>query len=315
MSMNVTKGVEISIPIQLGENQVSFPNRCVVCGIPPTRARKLVVKRNEEVGETHGLLEKKTYIRSIVRMLVPYCKDHYVAGWVDKWVLTGIQIAAFLLVTRTIGYLVLDTFLARGYWAIIVIVVGLAVASLFSNGVSLVAEKLIALRFPAISDVPAGDRGLVGGMSLFFSKSLLGMAADPQSLKLLVLVLHNPQVAEEIRKLNTGTPAEVIQIEAWPDTIYVPSAAPEARNKLSRTSLVLGVLAIPMVACLGSGALIGIAAIITGLKSRRQIRESGVSQSEEGIMALLGIILGGFSVLLGIAIVVVIVVSLLNPGI
>jgi len=244
--------------------------------------------------------------------LVPYCKDHYIAGWVDKWVLSGIQIAAFLIATNLISYLVRDTFLVKGYWSLVVVVVGLAVGAAFSEGVSLVAEKLIASRFPALSDVPAGNRGLIGGMTLFFSKALLGLAADLQSLNLLVLVLHNLQVGEEIRKLNIGTPAEMAQIEAWPETIEVPGAIPEARNKLSRTSMILGILAIPMAACLGAGAFIGIAAIITGLKSRRQLRECGISLRGERT-ALLGIILGGVSVLLGIVMVVIIVVSQLNP--
>lgn len=313
MSTNVTMGVEISIPIQLGENQISFPNSCVVCGNPPAKARKLVVRRNEEVGKTSGLLEKKTYIQSTVRMLVPYCRDHYVAGWVDKWVLSAIQIAAFLLATNTISYLVRDTFLVRDYWAYILVAVALAVGVSFSNGVSLVAEKLISLRFPAISDVPASKRGLVGGMSLFFSKSLLGIAADPQSLNLLVLVLHNPHVAGEIRNLNTGTPDKINQIEAWPETIEVPGAVSETRNKLSRTSMILGILALPMSACLGAGALIGIASVLTGLKSRRQIRESGVSLIGER-KALLGIILGGLSILLSILVIGAVVLNLLITG-
>jgi hypothetical protein len=313
MSKNRAKGIEINIPIQLGENQVSFPNRCIVCGNLPTKARKLVVTRREEVGETQGLLENKTFVQSTARMLVPYCKDHYVTGWVDKWVLSGIKIAAFLIATNIIGYLVRDTFLVRGYWALLVVVVGLTVGLAFSNGMSLAVEKFISLRFPAISDVPADERGLVGGMSLFFSKSLLGIAADPQSLKLLVLVLHNPQVADKVRKLNTGTPDEKNQIEAWPETIEVPEAVPEARNKLSRTSMILGILSIPMAACLGSGALIGIAAVITGQKSRRQIREIGISKSDER-KALLGIILGGLSILLSILLILAVVVNILISG-
>jgi hypothetical protein len=72
-------------------------------------------------------------------------------------------------------------------------------------------------------------------------------------------------------------------------------------NVLAITSLVLGIVAIPLSCCLsGLGSLFGIASLITGLIGYRQAKQSDGAQSGEGI-AVAGIILGGVSVLLGIA--------------
>jgi len=71
-------------------------------------------------------------------------------------------------------------------------------------------------------------------------------------------------------------------------------------NGLAIASLVLGIAAIPLGCCYGGGALFGVAALITGLIGRRRIKESGGAQSGEG-MALAGTILGGVSVLVGLA--------------
>ena len=86
-------------------------------------------------------------------------------------------------------------------------------------------------------------------------------------------------------------------------------------NALAIASLVLGLLSIPMVFCYGGGILLGIAAFITGLIARRQIKESGGSQSGDG-MALAGVIMGGLvGVLVGLAILAIVILALLGPTI
>lgn len=84
-------------------------------------------------------------------------------------------------------------------------------------------------------------------------------------------------------------------------------------NGLAITSLILGIVAIPMGCFYGSGALFGVAAFITGLIGHRQAKESGGAQSGEG-MALAGMILGGVSVLLGLALIVFLVLGLVESG-
>jgi hypothetical protein len=84
-------------------------------------------------------------------------------------------------------------------------------------------------------------------------------------------------------------------------------------NGLAITSLVLGILSIPTLSCYGGGVLFGIAALITGTIARRQIKESGGTQSGDGL-ALAGIILGAVvGVFLGTAVCVIAVLLLLGP--
>ena len=84
-------------------------------------------------------------------------------------------------------------------------------------------------------------------------------------------------------------------------------------NGLALTSLILGIVSIPMLFCYGSGVLFGIAALITGLIARGQINRSGGAQSGGG-MALTGINIGGIGgVLVGGAIIVIAILLLLGP--
>ena len=86
-------------------------------------------------------------------------------------------------------------------------------------------------------------------------------------------------------------------------------------NSLAITSLVLGIVSIPMAFCYGAGILFGIAAFITGLIARRQIEESAGTQSGNG-MAITGMVLGGIIGVLGaLAIVVIVILALLGPAI
>jgi Domain of unknown function (DUF4190) len=86
-------------------------------------------------------------------------------------------------------------------------------------------------------------------------------------------------------------------------------------NGLAITSLVLSFLAVPSFFCYGAGALFGIAALITGLIARRQIKTSGNAQKGDG-MALAGMIIGGvFAGLLILIIIVATILALLGPAI
>lgn len=78
------------------------------------------------------------------------------------------------------------------------------------------------------------------------------------------------------------------------------SPQPTKTNGLAITSLVLGIVAIPCTCFYGTGILFGIAALITGLIARRQIKESDGTQSGDGL-AIAGMILGVLAVLAMIA--------------
>ena len=134
MPKNDGKSVKVSIPIQQGENLVHFPNKCVYCEKPPTRAYKITVSAQEEVGEVRKIFAQKAYLRTLAgvkkltsttRTAVPYCKEHYMAAWVDKWVFGSIGIIALLVGMSIIGSLCRDTFLAEGYWTIVLLLLGL----------------------------------------------------------------------------------------------------------------------------------------------------------------------------------------------
>jgi len=97
--------------------------------------------------------------------------------------------------------------------------------------------------------------------------------------------------------------------------VQMPQSAPSSRpsgktNSLAIASLVLGIVSIPLLFCYGGGIPFGIAAFITGLIGRRQIKESGGEQGGGG-MALTGIILGAVGIALFVLSIIVIVALLL----
>jgi hypothetical protein len=105
MAKNESKSVKVQIPTQQGENLVRFPNKCVYCGKPPTRAFKLTVSAQQEVGKVRKIFAHKAYLRTLAgvkkitsttRMAVPYCKEHFMAAWVEKWVFRSIGLLAWL---------------------------------------------------------------------------------------------------------------------------------------------------------------------------------------------------------------------------
>jgi len=78
-------------------------------------------------------------------------------------------------------------------------------------------------------------------------------------------------------------------------------------NGLAIASLILGIVSVPTVA-FGCGGVLAIAAFITGLIARRQVKESDGVQGGAGV-ALAGTILGGVIALLACVIIVVLVLE------
>ncbi|MBE0686259.1 MAG: DUF4190 domain-containing protein [Anaerolineaceae bacterium] len=302
-----------------------FPNKCVYCGKPPKRAYKLTVTAQQEVGKVRGIFAQKAYLRTLAgvktltstaHMAVPYCKEHFIAAWVDKWIFRSIEILAWLAGMSMTWFLFLDTFLAEGAWTIILFTISLFGGMALAGITLLVVQRVIGLVYPVINEIPAnlfkGEMGVIAGTSRFY-KRLFGITLNPKNLSLLEMYLDNPIIASDLLKLNTGTPDEGIDIEVWPEPIsmlsssVLPSIQPQKKSKLATASLVLGLMAAPLDLCVGVGALFGVAALITGGKARRQIRDSGGFVGGQS-HATWGMILGGIGVLLGILMIIIIVV-------
>jgi hypothetical protein len=64
--------------------------------------------------------------------------------------------------------------------------------------------------------------------------------------------------------------------------------------------------------CCGAG-VIGVVAVVLGLKARNEIAASGGRQGGDG-MALAGIITGGIAVLIGLAAIAVIILAIVTDG-
>jgi hypothetical protein len=90
---------------------------------------------------------------------------------------------------------------------------------------------------------------------------------------------------------------------------------PTRTNGLAVTSLVLGIISIPLGFCYGFGVLLGIPAFILGLVARRQIEQSGGTQSGQGL-AIAGMITGGLTAgLIVLSVVVIVILALLGPAV
>jgi hypothetical protein len=84
-------------------------------------------------------------------------------------------------------------------------------------------------------------------------------------------------------------------------------------NTLSIVSLATGIIGLPLYFCYGAGLILSVAALITGIIGRKQIRESGGSQEGDG-MAIAGLILGGIPmVLFVLAICIILILTLFGP--
>ncbi len=77
----------------------------------------------------------------------------------------------------------------------------------------------------------------------------------------------------------------------------VPAGAGQKTNTLAITSLVTGIIAVLTCSCFG---VLGIAAVVTGVLGRNQIKESNGLEQGDG-MALAGLITGAVSLVLGLA--------------
>jgi hypothetical protein len=85
-------------------------------------------------------------------------------------------------------------------------------------------------------------------------------------------------------------------------------------NGMANLSMVLGVISIPLSCCLfGFGSFLGIAALIMGVMGLREVKQSGGDPAEER-KAILGMALGGASIVIGIASVLVLIPVIFGEG-
>jgi serine/threonine protein kinase len=81
--------------------------------------------------------------------------------------------------------------------------------------------------------------------------------------------------------------------------IAQPSPADRRANTLAITSLVLGILSLSLLLCYFSGGLFGIAALVTGLASRRRFA-GGPGSRKRARMALAGLVMGIMSIVISV---------------
>lgn len=89
-----------------------------------------------------------------------------------------------------------------------------------------------------------------------------------------------------------------------------PGSLPSNNGKAT-ASLITGISTLVLSPCCGMG-IVGVVAVVLGVKARREIRDSGGFQSGDG-MALAGIVTGALAILVGIA-TVVLIVGLIATG-
>lgn len=89
-----------------------------------------------------------------------------------------------------------------------------------------------------------------------------------------------------------------------------PTPAPT--NGKATAALITGITTLVLSWCCGFGVL-GLAAVVLGMKGRSEIRRSGGTQSGEGI-ALAGIVTGAIAVVVGLVTLVVVVVVIAGTG-
>jgi hypothetical protein len=96
----------------------------------------------------------------------------------------------------------------------------------------------------------------------------------------------------------------------YPQQAYGYPAKPT--NGKATGALVTGIATLVLSWCCGAG-VIGVVAVVLGLKARNEIAASGGRQGGDG-MALAGIITGGIAVLIGLAAIAVIILAIVTDG-
>jgi hypothetical protein len=244
MAKNETKRVKVRIPLRQGENKIRFPNCCVYCGEPAARAHTMKERVSQQVGQTGwGPFARRSFVASTARLEVPYCRNHFVAAWLEKWVLAFVGLVAWIISMRAIYYLASDTFLVEGdIWPKLLFTLAIGVSLALAGGAMWVAQRAIGLVFPTIYDVD------VNPFKEGSTKSLLGIDVDAISLSSLELTLHNSQVAEAVRQLNAGRSGAAVGIDVWQE--------PDEAGVSSRLRLIVGWVAIVVGGLLSVGTLI-----------------------------------------------------------
>jgi len=81
--------------------------------------------------------------------------------------------------------------------------------------------------------------------------------------------------------------------------------APAPTNGKATSSLIVGITTLVLSWCCGFGVL-GLVAVVLGMKGRSEIRRSGGAQGGEGI-ALAGVITGAIAVLVGLLVLIAVI--------
>lgn len=130
-------------------------------------------------------------------------------------------------------------------------------------------------------------------------------------------VVFERRVEKELEGIY-GKPASRSTIQPVRETVSPAAAIKEQiaakTNGMANLSMILGITSIPLSCCLfGFGSFLGIAALIMGLIGLREVKQSGGDPAEER-KAILGIALGGASIVIGIASVLLLIPVIFAEG-
>ncbi len=110
--------------------------------------------------------------------------------------------------------------------------------------------------------------------------------------------------------VDSGAEGVIMQPQGLPGNVL---SSPSTQNSLALTSMILGIIGIVMTLSCGVGILCAIPAVICGHLSRRQIKDSVIMQTGEG-MAITGLITGYLVIVLSIILGIVLFVLLYSAA-
>lgn len=242
-----SQGVKVRIPLQPGENHIRFPNQCAYCGEPASGSLTMKQRFSQKVGQTgRGPLAKLDYHESVASCEVPFCRSHYMAAWVGKWIFGGIMLVVWILSMGTIYDLAEGSFWVEGdFIKYLFLVLALLISAVISWVAIWSVQRALGLVFPVVYEIkinPFQNNALT---------SLLGVQIRAISYTWVDIEFENLDVAQAVRLLNVEHQELAGGVEEWQQ----PRA--EVSPAESKAKLYLGRAAIALGGILGLGTLAG----------------------------------------------------------
>jgi hypothetical protein len=153
--------------------------------------------------------------------------------------------------------------------------------------------------------------GALGGAGIAY---IVARSVPPATVTFIPPPSPPPSASLEEAPTISISASGIPEPAAYPHTPVAAPTLTQKTNALAITSLILGVLAVPTAFCFGSGAILGLAGLVTGVIGINQINESVDSQGGKG-MAITGLVLGVISLLVGMVVCAILLLGILSPGV